>query len=109
MKILMLILVIILSKTVFLLSLMEVTKRNEASEHRIAALNEVVAHLTSDSPATGSELSKLEDEVKKHRSGPQVIPYNFSVGSYMLIIPTSFWVFITSIRTAVKKLRKPKT
>ena len=105
MRLLPLILVIILSKAIFLLSLMEVTKRSEASHHRIAALDELVTQLARDTPPSEPALRRLEEEVGKHTVGPQLIPYDLSVASYMLIIPTSFWVFITSIRRAVKEIR----
>ena len=106
MKLLILVLVIVLSKAVFLLSLMEVTKRNEASSNRITALNEVVTRLNSKAPLTETDMHQLQEAVTKHRLGPQIIPYNLSVASYMLIIPTSFWIFITSIRTAFRQVRK---
>ena len=109
MKLLPLILVIVVSKTIFLLSLMEVKERSEASESRVAALEALAAGLSGSVPLAEAEQRRLELEIEAHGLGPQIIPLNLSVGAYMLIIPTSFWIFITSIRLAVKNVRRGRS
>ena len=108
MNLVVLISVILLSKVIFLLSLLEVKQRSEMSENRIVALENLTDRLANDPWLSDEELRALEDEVDRHQLGPQIIPLDLSVGLYMLVIPTSFWVFITSIRAAVHRVRSAK-